>query len=308
MKNKNIIIGIGLSLVFLKSQSQTPGPLEVTSSNSGSTILVGRKDGNPSIKSSQQSSGHLILDSEFNKYVSLNHYTPDDVVLAFGGGNVGLGKSDPKSKFHVYKGASGGNPHDFSSLTVESSNHSMISILTPDTKTAYFGFADSKDDYVGGMQYDHSSDKLVFRTNNHSSDLVINNNGNVGIGTTKPDMKLTVKGKIHAEEVKIDLSVPAPDYVFKEDYNLRSIEEVEKFIKANSHLPEILSAKEFEEKGVMQAEMDMNLLKKIEELTLYTIGQEKKIKNLERKNEELNSINKKLIELQSRLEKLESKK
>lgn len=132
--------------------------------------------------------------------------------------------------------------------------------------------------------------------------------GNVGIGTTNPDMKLTVNGNIHAKEVKIDLNIPAPDYVFKDDYNLKSIEEVEKFIEENSHLPEIPSAKEFEQNGVMQAEMDMNLLKKIEELTLYTIGQEKKIKNLERKNEELNSINKKLIELQSRLEKLESKK
>src|SRR5690606_24717767 len=47
-------------------------------------------------------------------------------------------------------------------------------------------------------------------------------NGYVGLGTNSPDARLTVKGKIHAEEVKIDLSVPAPDYVFKEDYKLRS--------------------------------------------------------------------------------------
>ncbi len=110
--------------------------------------------------------------------------------------------------------------------------------------------------------------------------LTVHHNGNVGIGTTNPDMKLTVKGKIHAEEVAIDLSVPAPDYVFKDDYNLRSIEEVEKFIKENNHLPEIPSAKEFEQNGVMQAEMDMNLLKKIEELTLYTIQQQKEITEL----------------------------
>ncbi len=104
--------------------------------------------------------------------------------------------------------------------------------------------------------------------------------GSIGIGTTNPDMELTVKGKIHAEEVKIDLSVPAPDYVFKDDYNLRNIEEVEEFIKENNHLPEIPSAKEFEQNGVMQAEMDMNLLKKIEELTLYTIQQQKEITEL----------------------------
>ncbi|WP_298311089.1 LamG-like jellyroll fold domain-containing protein [uncultured Aquimarina sp.] len=139
--------------------------------------------------------------------------------------------------------------------------------------------------------------------------------GKIGIKTMNPDMELTVKGKIHAEEVKIDLNVPAPDYVFKDDYNLISIEEVEKFILKNSHLPEIPSAKEFEENGVMQAEMDMNLLKKIEELTLYTIQQEKKIRKQnfklekqEQKITELESLNEMFLELQSRLEKLESEK
>ncbi|PKV52308.1 hypothetical protein ATE84_4419 [Aquimarina sp. MAR_2010_214] len=132
--------------------------------------------------------------------------------------------------------------------------------------------------------------------------------GNIGIGTSNPDMKLTVNGNIHAEEVKIDLSVPAPDYVFAKDYNLKSIEEVEDYIIQNSHLPEIPSAKEFAQNGVMLAEMNMNLLKKIEELTLYTIQQQKEIGSLKKKNVELNSMNKKLLELQSRLEKLESEK
>ena len=81
-------------------------------------------------------------------------------------------------------------------------------------------------------------------------------------------MELTVNGKIHTKEVKIDLAISTPDYVFKSDYELRSIEEVESFIKEHNHLSEIPSAREFAENGVMQAEMDMNLLKKIEELTL----------------------------------------
>ena len=136
---------------------------------------------------------------------------------------------------------------------------------------------------------------------NRNPRLTISFNGNVGIGTTNPDMKLTVKGNIHAEEVKIDLNVPVPDYVFKKDYQLRTIEELEKFIEENNHLPEIPSAKEFKRNGVMQAEMDMSLLKKIEELTLYTIQQQKEI-------EELKVQNKKLLEIQSKLEKLESKK
>lgn len=133
-------------------------------------------------------------------------------------------------------------------------------------------------------------------------------NGNVGIGTTNPDMKLTVNGNIHAKEIKIDLNIPAPDYVFKKDYKLKTIEKVEKFIKENHHLPEMPSAREFEENGIMQAEMDMNLLKKIEELTLYTIQQEKEIENLKKENEKMKSSDKELFELRLRLEKLESKK
>ncbi|PKV52306.1 hypothetical protein ATE84_4417 [Aquimarina sp. MAR_2010_214] len=125
--------------------------------------------------------------------------------------------------------------------------------------------------------------------------------GNVGIGTRNPDMKLTVNGKIHAKEVKIDLSIPAPDYVFKKEYNLKSIEEVENYIIQNSHLPEIPSAKEFAQNGVMLAEMNMNLLKKIEELTLYTIAQEKKIKKLEDENKELESLSKRLSEIEKLL-------
>ncbi|WP_438422276.1 hypothetical protein [Aquimarina macrocephali] len=135
-----------------------------------------------------------------------------------------------------------------------------------------------------------------------SKKMTILNNGNIGIGTISPDMKLTVNGNIHAKEVKIDLNVPAPDYVFKKDYNLITIEEVEKFIKKNSHLPEIPSAEEFEENGVMQAEMDMNLLKKIEELTLYTIQQQKEIEKLKKENTELKSLSDRLVEIEKLLE------
>lgn len=102
--------------------------------------------------------------------------------------------------------------------------------------------------------------------------------GKIGIGTSNPDEQLTVNGKIHAQEVRIDLSSPmtVPDYVFANDYKLKSLHEVEDYIKQNSHLPEIPSAKEIEKDGLMLAEMNMALLKKIEELTLYMIEQEKK--------------------------------
>ncbi|AXT61364.1 shufflon system plasmid conjugative transfer pilus tip adhesin PilV [Aquimarina sp. AD10] len=133
------------------------------------------------------------------------------------------------------------------------------------------------------------------------NNLVLRSSGNVGIGTTAPDSKLTVKGKIHAEEVKIDLSVPAPDYVFKKEYNLLSIAEVQQHIKDNGHLPNIPSAKEMEKNGVELGIMNMKLLEKIEELTLYTIDQEKRLKDQEA---EIQNLKSEKIEMQKLSEKI----
>lgn len=139
--------------------------------------------------------------------------------------------------------------------------------------------------------------------------LVMGNN--VGIGTISPDEKLTVKGKIHAQEVKIDLlGALVPDYVFANDYKLKTLEEVENYIKQNNHLPEIPSAKEIEKNGLMLAEMNMALLKKIEELTLYMIAKEKTITKQQEiikvQDLRLNVIEKDFAELKKR--QLELKK
>lgn len=123
--------------------------------------------------------------------------------------------------------------------------------------------------------------------------------GHVGIGTTSPDEKLTVKGTVHAEEVKVELLTGSgPDYVFENDYQLPSLEEVKRYIDEHKHLPEVPSAKEMEENGVKVGEMNMILLKKVEELTLYTI-------ELERKNAELVEM---LRQMDQRISELEDRK
>lgn len=108
---------------------------------------------------------------------------------------------------------------------------------------------------------------------------------------------IAVYGKLEAIEVKVTQS-PSADFVFEEDYNLPKLEDVEKHIKENKHLPEIASAKEMEREGVNIGEFQIKLLQKIEELTLYSIEQNKKIKALESENQQFKT-------LLERVEKLE---
>jgi len=101
-------------------------------------------------------------------------------------------------------------------------------------------------------------------------------NGNVGIGLTNPSEKLTVNGKVKAREIRVDIQ-DLPDYVFKPDYPKLSLADLEKYIQQHQHLPEVPSAAEAEQNGIELGEMNKILLKKIEELTLHLIEQEKKI-------------------------------
>ena len=108
------------------------------------------------------------------------------------------------------------------------------------------------------------------------------NSGNVGIGTTTPDAKLAVNGQVHATEVKVTIAVPGPDYVFDKDYKLTPLEDIKNYIDQNKHLPEVPSAKEMEVNGIQLGEMNMLLLKKIEELTLYVIELKREITDLKK--------------------------
>ncbi len=111
----------------------------------------------------------------------------------------------------------------------------------------------------------------------------INSNGNIGIGTSDPKNKLSVNGHIWAKEIKVQLTDGA-DWVFNDDYNLPPLSQVENYIKENKHLPEIPSANEFRENDMKVSEMMNKLLQKIEELTLYTIEQQKEIEKLKLEN------------------------
>lgn len=116
---------------------------------------------------------------------------------------------------------------------------------------------------------------------------VWNNTGNVGIGTpltqNPNNYKLAVKGKLGAQEVQIENnSLTWSDFVFNDDYKLMSLEELESYIKANKHLPEIPTAQEVKENGILLGEMNAKLLQKIEELTLHLIELKKEVETLKK--------------------------
>jgi hypothetical protein len=115
--------------------------------------------------------------------------------------------------------------------------------------------------------------------------------------------QLFVKDGIRTEKVKIDLagSNQWADFVFKPDYKLRPLSEIEQFIQINQHLPDVPSAKELETKGLDLAEMHKIQMQKIEELTLYLIELKKENEELKKQLKEIEQIKEQLKEIKQKL-------
>ncbi|MBN1951790.1 MAG: hypothetical protein JW801_11355 [Bacteroidales bacterium] len=139
-------------------------------------------------------------------------------------------------------------------------------------------------------------------------------NDKVGIGTQSPDEMLTVAGIIKAEginvmdiamtgtlnagSIQLTANVPQSDFVFENDYELMSLEELNSYISEKKHLPGVPSAEEFRTEGYNVGQMDDILLRKIEELTLYTVEQQSLI---EEQNEMIQLLIEELAELKQTL-------
>jgi hypothetical protein len=122
-------------------------------------------------------------------------------------------------------------------------------------------------------------------SNPDRNDLVVKGNVRINTPTNPQGYQLAVNGKIGAKDIKLE-AVSWPDYVFSAQYQLRPLKDLEAFIRENKHLPEVPSAAEVEENGYSMGDLDKTLLKKVEELTLYVIEQQKQIEELKRLVEE----------------------
>ncbi|CAL2078431.1 hypothetical protein [Tenacibaculum sp. 190524A02b] len=200
-------------------------------------------------------------------------------------GNVGIGTINTNAK-----------------LTLNNkSNQEKILQFGADGPTHWFmGIGNNAGDYF------HLGD------NDEKYIVIRKHSGDVGIGTlTTGGHKLAVDGSIGAREIKVE-SRTWPDYVFTKEYTLPTLKEVEKHINEKGHLPNIPSAKEVKKnKGIELGEMNRKLLEKVEELTLYTIQQEKQLVTHKKEIENSKTVNKQLLnvieKLEKRIEKLENK-
>ncbi|WP_374174498.1 hypothetical protein [Flavobacterium tructae] len=223
-----------------------------------------------------------------------NNFIGDQTIT----GNVGIGTQNPSEKLEIYNSDTTpavvslkSKRNDLSFVDV-----GRISAKQESVEIARIGMPRAGGTYMGYLTFWTKADN----NGDLTEKVRIAENGNVGIGTQKPTAKLTVAGDINSREVRVSVDAGA-DFVFEKDYNLPSLEFVDNYIKENKHLPQIASAIEMQNNGINLSEMNIKLLQKIEELTLYTIEQNKKINELQKEN-------KRFTDIEKRLEQIEAKK
>lgn len=130
-----------------------------------------------------------------------------------------------------------------------------------------------------------SPDVLILRVGNsiESAGLNMYSSGLMSIGTgPQSGYRLTILGKIMCADVQTSNIYNWPDYVFSENYSLKTLSEVKKYITEHKHLPNIPAATEVEKNGVQLGDMSRRLLEKVEELTLYILQQQEQIDELKK--------------------------
>lgn len=205
-------------------------------------------------------------------------------------GAVNIGKNNGVSDANIQVGdGRSGNGHALFDLVADQSDFPDFGVrLIRFGKGANQGISRFSHRGTRPLEFKASENSpIAFTRQGNVVSLFISGSGKVGIGTDAPgSFDLAVEGLVGSREVQVTATSPFPDYVFAEDYDMLSLEELKAYIDENQHLPNIPSAAEVEEAGgIKLGEMNIKLLEKVEELTLYIIDQEERIKELESKIE-----------------------
>jgi len=224
-----------------------------------------------------------------------------------GSGNFGVGTNLPSARLHVYEntglGASIGNSQILTSVVGAVNSNKFqnnVYLIRDNSATGWTGASLHDGISVDGSfltpgsttktwwQRQPYQDKQLWGT--ATATYMTLESGSLYIGDDRPKVggvaigaKLCVDGMILAKDIRVAINTTThwKDVVFEKSYKLINLEEVEAFVNANKHLPEIPSEAEVRKDGVDLLQMNIQLLQKIEELYLYTIDLNKKVKALE---------------------------
>jgi len=192
-------------------------------------------------------------------------------------GKLGVGIETPQEKLHVNGPVRG---HGTGGALQVKTDHGYVTV---GPQTASYGhlFTDRPAFLMNkplalqtGVLSSLDNSGLSLQTSGQTR-LTVDGSGRVGIGTTSPRYDLDVKGRIRATEVIIHHIDSFPDYVFRPGYELRTVDETDSYIREHGHLPGLPSAAEAEQEGVSLSRLQLQLLEKVEELTLYVISQQR---------------------------------